>query len=169
VKKNLIYVLVLAVFLLIGSFSLTQNEESSTPKIPKIGYINFDEAMKSFAEWQRLNESYMKDYAFYQQKLRDLEEEWKKMKESGASREELQRKEQEILARKQQYEQALQAEYGRKSQEIIKKVLEKAKEFGKTLGYDILLSNQGVIYADPSYDITKEFVAFLNQGYEENK
>lgn len=165
-KKRFLLVVGITAVLLLGSFLGSQEEKPMMERQPRIAYVSVQKAVESYAEWKKLNERYMKDYQFYQQKLSELEEEWKQLKESGASSDVLKQKEQEILAKKQQYEQTLQQEYGQKSQEIIKQVADKASEFARSQGYDILLSEQGALYVDPSFDVTDAFIAYINQGYE---
>jgi len=166
VKRRYLLIVGVIVVLLLGSFLGSQQEQPSMERQPKIAYVSIQKAVESYAEWKKLNERYMKDYQFYQQKLSELEDEWKKLKESGASSDVLRQKEQEILTKKQQYEQTLQQEYGQKSQEVIKAVAGKAADFARTMGYDILLNEQGALYVDPAFDVTDAFIAYLNQGYE---
>jgi outer membrane protein len=84
------------------------------------------------------------------------------MQESGATEQQLQQKYQELQYRTQQYQQALQEDYTKKSDAIIQEVRELIGEFAKENSFDIVLFEQSVIFVSEKIDITervKEYIA----------
>ncbi len=128
----------------------------------KIGFVDLAKATDSYYKMKELNEEYKKDFQFYQEKLKKLEDELEELKKSGASQEEIKKKESELMQKKQLFEGLLHQEYQPKLQKIFQEVVEKAKEYAQIAGYDILITNQGAVYASERVDVTDSFVKFLN-------
>ncbi len=133
----------------------------------KVAYVDLAKAAQEFSEMKKLNENYKADYEFYQKKLKKIEDELRQMEEEGASKEEIDKKKRELLQKKQLFEQLLQQEYQPRAQEILKKVVEKAKEFAKEKSFDLLITNNGAVFASEKLDITDEFIDYLNSQAEE--
>ncbi len=141
---------------------LSQN--SSTPTL-RIAYVDLEKATESYYKWQELNEKYKRDYSFYQSKLKEMEDELKRLQERGASQAEIQKKREEILARKTEYENILRNEYQPKIQEVINEVVKKISEYASVMRYNLVLIKQNVVlYGDPALDITQQVIAYINSG-----
>lgn len=141
---------------------LSQN--SSTPTL-RIAYVDLEKVTESYYKWQELNEKYKRDYSFYQSKLKEMEDELKRLQERGASQAEIQKKQEEILARKTEYENVLRNEYQPKIQEVINEVVKKISEYASVMRYNLVLIKQNVVlYGDPALDITQQVIAYINSG-----
>jgi outer membrane protein len=157
--KKLLLPLVLAGVLLA---TLLVSQSSSSPSL-RVAYVDVEKATESYYKWQDLNEKYKRDYSFYQNKLKEMEDELKKMQEEGRSQEEIQAKQKEILSKKTEYENLLKSEYQQKIQEVMKEVVNKIQEYASVMGYDLVVAKQMVLYGKPSYDITDQVIAYINQ------
>ena len=130
----------------------------------RIAYVDIAKATDGYVKMKQLNEEYKKDVAFYKEKLQKLEKEIENLKKSGASQEEINKKQEELIQKKRLYEGLIQQEYQPKIQQILQEVVQKAKDFAKLMGYDVLLTNQGAVYASERVDVTDEFIEYLNSG-----
>ena len=117
--------------------------------------------LQSTKEWQDLNKSYQEDFAFYQKQLDNLTKEYQDMVKSGASSQELATKQQEILTKKAQYEQTLQQTYNSKTQVILDQIRKRIEDYATFLDYDLVLSNDSVVYGKGTYDITDMVIEYL--------
>ncbi len=151
--KRFIAILVIAA----GVIALVAAERAT----PRIAVVDVAKAAQQYKKMKDLNAKYKKDYQFYKEKLDEIQKEIETLKLKGASQDEITRKQQEYLQKKQLFEGMLQQEYNPKIQDILNEVVEKAKEFAKEKGVDILIG-QGVIYAKEDFDLTNEFVEYLN-------
>jgi outer membrane protein len=137
--------------------------QSSTGSSLRVAYVDIEKATESYQKWKDLNEKYKRDYSFYQNKLKEMEDELKKMQEEGRPQEEIQAKQKEILTKKTEYENLLKSEYQPKIQEIMNEVVKKIQEYASVMGYDLVLTNQVVVYGNPAFDITEQVIAYINQ------
>lgn len=144
-------VLVMALFLLYGA----------TQQNAKIVFIDVNKVSQEYPKMIELNERYKADFQYYQGKLNDLMKEYETLQKSGASQAELEKKQADILARKQQYEQLLQNEYQSKMQQVLDEIAKKIENFAKMMGYDYILSKQSIVYGDDAYDITDQLIKYL--------
>ncbi len=151
--KKLLPILVIAA----GIIILVAAERST----PKIAVVDVAKAAQQYNKMKELNANYKKDFQFYKSKLDEIQKEIEEMKIKGAPKEEIEKKQQEYLQKKQLFEGMLQQEYNPKIQAVLNEVVEKAKEFAKKEGVDILIG-QGVIYAKEDYDLTQDFINYLN-------
>ena len=143
----------LAIFLLVAAANST----------PKIAVIDIAKATQEYNKMKELNEKYKRDYQFYKEKLDEIQKEIEALKAKGASEEEIAEKQREYLQKKQLFEGMLQQEYNPKIQQVFNEVVEKAKKFAEEKGVDILIG-QGVIYAKKDYDLTEDFIEYINSG-----
>lgn len=146
-----ILVLVMMLFLLYGA----------TQQNSKIVFIDVNRVSQEYPKMVELNKRYMADFQYYQGKLNELMKEYETLQKSGASQAELEKKQSEILARKQQYEQLLQNEYQSKMQQVLDEIEKKIETFAKMMGYDYILSKQSIIYGDDAYDITDQLIKYM--------
>lgn len=144
-------VLVMVLFLLYGA----------TQQNAKIVFIDVNKVSQEYPKMIELNERYKADFQYYQGKLNDLMKEYETLQKSGASQAELEKKQADILARKQQYEQLLQNEYQSKMQQVLDEIAKKIENFAKMMGYDYILSKQSIVYGDDAYDITDQLIKYL--------
>ncbi|MCD6550634.1 OmpH family outer membrane protein [Thermotoga sp.] len=145
---------------LLATFLISQ---SSTDSSLRIAYVDIERATESYQKWKDLNEKYRRDYSFYQSKLKEMEDELKKMQDEGRPQNEIQAKQREILAKKAEYENLLKSEYQPKIQEIMNEVVKKIQEYASVMGYDLVLTKQVVVYGNPTFDITEQVIAYINQ------
>ncbi|MFN4190252.1 MAG: OmpH family outer membrane protein [Pseudothermotoga sp.] len=146
-----ILVLVMMLFLLYGA----------TQQNSKIVFIDVNRVSQEYPKMVELNERYKTDFQYYQGKLNELMKEYETLQKSGASQAELEKKQSEILARKQQYEQLLQNEYQSKMQQVLNEIEKKIETFAKMMGYDYILSKQSIVYGDDAYDITDQLIKYM--------
>ncbi len=146
-----ILVFVMMLFLLYGA----------TQQNSKIVFIDVNRVSQEYPKMVELNERYKADFQYYQGKLNELMKEYETLQKSGASQAELEKKQSEILARKQQYEQLLQNEYQSRMQQVLAEIEKKIDTFAKMMGYDYILSKQSIVYGDDAYDITDQLIKYL--------
>ncbi|WP_158526126.1 OmpH family outer membrane protein [Petrotoga sp. 9PW.55.5.1] len=123
--------------------------------------------VENYYKWKDLETLYQRDLQFYQGKISEMEQQFLDLQRSGATPEELQQNYQQIQARINQYDQALQIEYQQKMNQITNEVALKISQYAKDNGYDLILNEIGVIYFNPKWDITNDIIEYLNN--EENK
>ncbi len=147
----------------VAFFVLMAASEKSQASL-KVAYVDLARAAQEFKEMKKLNADYKADFEFYQNKLKKMEEDIKKLEEQGASKEEIDQKKRELLQKKQLFEQLLRQDYQPKAQEILNKVVQKAKEYAKEKGFDLLVTNNGAVYASERLDVTDDFIDYLNSS-----
>ena len=153
--------LILTIALVLAG-ALVISDNASGPSNPaKIAYLDLQKVLQSTKEWQDLNKNYQEDFAFYQKQLDNLTKEYQDMVKSGASSQELATKQQEILTKKAQYEQTLQQTYNSKTQVILDQIKKRIEDYATFLDYDLVLSNDSVVYGKGTYDITDMVIEYL--------
>ncbi|GAB4316248.1 MULTISPECIES: OmpH/Skp family outer membrane protein [Pseudothermotoga] len=133
----------------------------ATQESPKIVFVDVNRITQEYPKMVELNERYKADFQYYQNKLNELTKELENMQKSGASQADIEKKQNEILTRKQQYEQLLQNEYQPKMQEALNEIADKIDKYAKMMGYDYIMNKQMLVYGDDAYDITDQLVKFL--------
>ncbi|MGB9790409.1 OmpH family outer membrane protein [Thermotoga caldifontis] len=128
---------------------------------PRIVFADVNRVVQEYPKWIELNQKYAQDAQFYQQKLNEMMAELDKLQKAGAPQSEIEKKQAEILARKQQYEQLLQSEYQPKMQAVLDELATKIESFAKTMGYDFVIKKEALLYADDAYDVTEQLVKYL--------
>lgn len=170
-----------------------KNETATTANAPeghvgasnlKIAYVEIDTLLTKYNYWNDLNEMMMKKEenirATLNQKGRELETDAKefqrKLENNAFATRERAEQENARLVKKQQDLQELQtrltnelaAENQKNSLQLRDSINSFLKIYNKDKGYSLILSNTGfdnLLYADPSYNITKEIVEGLNKRY----
>lgn len=137
---------------------------SDSAQFPKLAYIDSTKVLQSYDKWINLQAKYQEDVQFYAKKLNELASEIQKLKESGASQEEINAKTQEYVKKQQQYNQILNDEYQPKFNEIEQEILSKIAQFAEIMGYDFVFNSKSMSYGSPEYDVTAKFIEFLNSG-----
>ncbi|ABV34028.1 MULTISPECIES: OmpH family outer membrane protein [Pseudothermotoga] len=133
----------------------------ATQESPKIVFVDVNRITQEYPKMVELNERYKADFQYYQNKLNELTKELENMQKSGASQTDIEKKQNEILTRRQQYEQLLQNEYQPKMQETLNEIADKIDKYAKMMGYDYIMNKQMLVYGDDAYDITDQLVKFL--------
>lgn len=150
----------------------------------KIAYVEIDTLLTKYNFWNDLNEMMMRKEenirATLNQKARELDAEAKefqrKYENGGFTSRERVEQENARLTKKQQDLQELQtrltnelaAENQKNSLQLRDSINSFLKEYNKTKGYGMIISNTGfdnLLYADSSYNITKEIIEGLNKRY----
>ncbi|AEH50190.1 outer membrane chaperone Skp (OmpH) [Pseudothermotoga thermarum DSM 5069] len=154
-KLNLLLTIVLIALLVLLLYGATQSG-------PRIVFVDVNRITQEYTKMVELNRRYSADVSYYQSKLDEMSKELEEMRNRGASQAELERKQAEILARKQQYEQILQSEYEPKMKQILEEIAQKIDKYAKMMGYDYILNKAALVYGDDAYDITNQLIGFLN-------
>ncbi|MDI3523236.1 OmpH family outer membrane protein [Kosmotoga sp.] len=162
--KKSILILSVIVVLLTAIVAISGKTNESTP-LSNVAVVDIQKVLESTKDWKELNQSYQEDQQFYQRQLDALVAEYKKMKDEGASNEELFAKQQEILAKKAQYEQTLQSTYNAKTQVIVDQIRKRINSYADFMGYDLILTKEAVIYSKEVFDITDQVIEYL-RGFE---
>lgn len=150
----------------------------------KIAYVEIDTLLTKYNFWNDLNEMMMRKEenirATLNQKARELDAEAKefqrKYENGGFTSRERVEQENARLTKKQQDLQELQnrltnelaTENQKNSLQLRDSINSFLKEYNKSKGYSMIISNTGfdnLLYADSSYNITKEIIDGLNKRY----
>ncbi|HCO70452.1 MAG TPA: molecular chaperone Skp, partial [Mesotoga infera] len=114
-KRSLKFLLVVIMVSAVGA--IVVSESGAGPSEPaKIAFADMQKVLEATKDWVTLNTDYQKDTQFYQSQLDSLSKEYQDLANSGAGQDALLRKQQEILAKKSQYEQTLETTYNAKLQ-----------------------------------------------------
>ena len=147
-------VVVILIVFLMGS----QGDSGSSLKI---AFVDANKITQGYPKMIELNKQYQSDYGFYQQKLAEMSKELEDMVNSGASQSDIEAKQKDILAKKQQYEKLLQDEYQPKMQQVFNEMAEKIESYAQMMGYDFILTKQAFLYGNDIYDITEQLLNYL--------
>ena len=150
----------------------------------KIAYVEIDSLLTKYNFWNDLNEQMIKKEenirTTLNEKGKKLEAEAReferKIQNNGFASRERAEQEQARLVKQQQDLQALQqklaeelaTENQKNSLQMRDSINSFLKEYNKTKGYDLIISNTGfdnLLYANPAYNITNEIVEGLNARY----
>jgi len=138
-------------------------------------FIDMNEAQMKKVEDKRVQinqktEVLQKKYVDFQQKVRN---------NAFLSQERMEQEQNSLVAMQQdlqnygaQAEKELSAEGAKMLQQVQDTIVSEMKKFNTPKKYHLILSNSGtdnILYADDVYDITKEFVDFLNSRYVPSK
>ena len=138
----------------------------------KIAYIDMPRVLQAYKPYKDLMESYQSDLNFYKKKLEQIQEEIKKLQDSGASQDEINKKKSEYIQKEQLFNQLLQQEYQPRMQQVQKELIEKAQKFAEENGFDVLLTNYppgvvlSVVHVSDRVDVTEEFISYINSNQE---
>ena len=156
-------------------------------KLP-VAYINVDSLLANYKFAKDLNETLLRKQensrASLNEKAKVLQGEmadFQKKVENNAflSRERAETEQRRLVGKQQelqQMEQRLSSELMVQQQKMNEQLRDTInaflKEYNKTKGYDLILSNtmsDNILFAKPSYNITKEVVEKLNEKYNPKK
>jgi len=86
---------------------------------------------------------------------------------SGATSDEINAKQQEILSKKSQYEQTLENNYNNKLAVILETINKRIKDYAEFNGIDMVINKDVLLYGNGTYDITDMIISYL-KGFENN-
>ena len=163
-KRSLKFLLVVIMVSAVGA--IVVSESGAGPSEPaKIAFADMQKVLEATRDWVTLNTDYQKDTQFYQSQLDSLSKEYQDLANSGAGQDALLRKQQEILAKKSQYEQTLETTYNAKLQVIMEQVNKRIKDYATFIGIDMVISSEIVVYGSAAYDITDAIIEYM-KGFQ---
>lgn len=105
------------------------------------------------------------DVASFQEEAKVKGQQWAQLKGQ-----QLQKREQELMAEQEAIMKQLQGEFAVKNDSAVSKMKRYIKDYGKKNGYDYIYgsgeSTNSVLYAKDSYDITNDILKELNDKYK---
>lgn len=110
-----------------------------------------------------MEDKYKNDLQYYQSKIDKDQADLKKLQDSKAATDVLQKKYQDIQTKAQEYMTALQNEYTAKTNALLTEIKTKITEYAQTNGYDLVLFEQSVVYASKNVDITESVITLVNK------
>ena len=144
--------------------------------LPKYKYFNeLNESLIKKAEDKKLDlnkkaDKFSKDVADYQQKSQMNA--FISQERQAQEQDRLLRQKQDLDNQAAQADKEMQIEQAKVFQQIQDTIINALKQFNTPKKYEIILSNSGtdnILYADDSYDITKDVLEFLNSRYVPSK
>lgn len=163
-KKTVTVVVLVAIVTLLSVVAISENTEDATNPA-KVAYVDIQKIMQSTKEVTELNSRLQEDTVFYQTQLDNLSTELKALQEAGANEEELKTRQEELLAKKTQYEQTLENTYNAKLQIILESIGKRIKDYATFNGYDMIMNKEAVVYGNSTYDITDSIIEYM-KGFE---
>jgi len=159
VKKTLFFSLaaILVVFAVI-SFAAANNTQTV-----KIAFVDIEKVTENSIKWKDMEDKYKNDLQYYQSKIDKDQADLKKLQDSKAAADVLQKKYQDIQTKAQEYMTALQNEYTAKTNALLTEIKTKITEYAQTNGYDLVLFEQSVVYASKNVDITESVITLVNK------
>lgn len=158
-------------------------EGSAEGNLP-IAYVNIDSLIQNYNFAKDLLEIQLRKQenakVKINQQMNDLQKDaadFQRKIDAGAfiSTERAQQEQQRILRKQQDVEELggrleneLMVESQKMNMELRDTIISQLKQFNKDKGYQVVLSNSGgdnILLADDSYDISDEFIKFLNKNY----
>lgn len=120
------------------------------------------------SDLQSKGQAFQREVAEYQKSAGTMTAEQRQ-----ATEQRLQRKQQELQAYQQNAGAQVQNETAGEQSKLYEKVADFLKDYAKEKGYKMVMSyqkgNSGILYGDPSLDITSEVVKKLNEAYAKEK
>ena len=158
-KKALFFSLaaILVVFAVI-SFAAANNTQTV-----KIAFVDIEKVTENSIKWKDMEDKYKNDLQYYQSKIDKDQADLKKLQDSKAATDVLQKKYQDIQTKAQEYMTALQNEYTAKTNALLTEIKTKITEYAQTNGYDLVLFEQSVVYASKNVDITESVITLVNK------
>jgi len=121
---------------------------------------------KNFQLENELNtkgKSLQNEVAFFQQKAQTMTPDQARSIEA-----QLMKKQQDLVAYRDQSAQALQQEEGKKNEQLYKNIRAYMEKYNKENGYEYVLGYSlggGILFANPSLDVTQKIIEGLNKEY----
>jgi outer membrane protein len=151
----------------------------------KVAYVNGDSMMASYGLMKDLEDKFLQDNMIRESKLKSaqtrLEQQYRSYqneistlttRERAKKEEQLQRAQQQLMLDQQELSQNAAAQETAMYNQIQDSLHAFFKEFGKELGVDFVLATQkgsGILFTNPSLDVTKPAIERLNKRYEAGK
>lgn len=161
-SKLIVVAVILAAFLFIPKIGISE-QSKETGKNLKIAFVQMEKVTQSYYKWTDLQEKYKNDLQYYQGKIEKMQQDFENLKNSGATQEELSQKQRELQTRVSEYQKAIQDEYTQKTNQLLEEVKNKIIEYAKENGYNLVLYEPSVLYADELVDITPQIIELLKK------
>lgn len=161
-SKLIVVAVILAAFLFIPKIGISE-QSKETGKNLKIAFVQMEKVTQNYYKWTDLQEKYKNDLQYYQGKIEKMQQDFENLKNSGASQEELSQKQRELQTRVSEYQKAIQDEYTQKTNQLLEEVKNKIIEYAKENGYNLVLYEPSVLYADELVDITPQIIELLKK------
>lgn len=161
-----------AAALLLGGVPV-QAEDGKTAA--KIAVINIGKTFDSYQRTIDSDKQLSAKGAKKEEEHAKMVEEVKKLREgldllSDKAKEERQKQLEEKVRRLQEFEQAVRAELQNERDSLARQILGEIdtalQEYAQKGAYDLIFNERVVVYGKASYDITNDFVQWLNQRYK---
>ncbi len=161
------------------------NAEKTTQKVDgfKTAYIDTEKLMKEYQEFKdfeskfksmsdRMKNELDSDAKKFQNDVLDLQKnaQSKGMEWAQNRQAELERRQQTLAQKEQNYMQKFQEESAVERDSMVSRMKDFIKDYGKEKGYDYVFGTgdaASVLYAKEEYDLTQEVLDLLNKKYEE--
>ncbi|WP_345950980.1 MULTISPECIES: OmpH family outer membrane protein [unclassified Mucilaginibacter] len=159
---------------------------SATPKAEEIVFVNSDSLLTKYdyfkdmsarlekkgkaaqADLVNRGQAFQREVAEYQKAAATMPADQRQ-----ATEQRLQRKQQELQAYQQNAGAQVQNDQAGEQAKLYEKVAEFLKTYAKDKGYKMVMTyqkgNSGILYGDPSLDITSDVVKKLNEAYAKDK
>ncbi|MGL4780465.1 MAG: OmpH family outer membrane protein [Bacteroidales bacterium] len=166
------------------SAGVAESKTIDASEVLPIAYINVDTLLNSYNFFNDINESLVRKQegarASLNEKVRQLENEMKEFQRkiqnnaflsqerAEAEQSRLIKKQQELQQLEQRLSMDIMKEQQKMNEQLNDSIYNFIKQFNKDQKYHLIISNTGndnLLYADKSYDITKEVVEGLNSRY----
>ena len=166
-------VVTMAAVLMAGVAPAVRAEESQT--VSKIAIINIGKTFDSYQHTIESDKQLSSKGAKKEEEHTKMVEEVKKLREgldllSDKAKEERKKQLEEKVRRLQEFEQAarteLQGERDSMARQILQEIDKALQEYAQKGGYDLILNERVVVYGKETYDITNDFIQWLNQRYK---
>lgn len=155
--KNLKKMVVLGAIMVVALLGFSQGTSNL-----KIGYVNLEKTVQNYYKWQDLQSLYQSDIQYYQNKINEMENQFKQLQQSGATEEELQQNYLKLQSTVNQYQQTLQNDYQTKIDSVVSEVAQKIGEYAKANNYDFIIYESAVIYVKDALDLTDVIISYIN-------
>ncbi len=160
-RKFLPVLLVVAAVFLVAVVTISENS-SGTQNPPTMGYVDMEKVLASNTDWINLNKEYEADLRFYQRELDSMVADYQKLVQAGRTAE-AERKQHEIIAKRDQFELALTSTYNEKTQIIIMRVTRRISDYAEFMGLDMILTSDALVYGKGTYNITDQVIEYLKE------
>ncbi|HPE68781.1 MAG TPA: OmpH family outer membrane protein [Thermotogota bacterium] len=151
--------------LVVGTLLLAGTPFTAASRAPVIAFIDFDRAGQEFNELKELMQEYQADAEYYNSLLKPLEDELVQLQKQSTTSNTFQMKLNEYQLQQQKYLNQIESKYNPRVESLQQKLMDYAKEYAKINGIDILLTKAVSMYVNDMYDVTTNFIQYVNTNY----
>ncbi len=160
-RKFLPVLLVVVAVAIVAVVTISENS-AGTQNPPTVGFVDMEKILASNTDWVNLNKEYEADLRFYQRELDNMVADYQRLVQEGRTTE-AERKQQEILSKRDQFEMALASTYNEKTEIIITRITRRISDYAEFMGIDLILTADALVYGKGTYDITDYIVDYLKE------